>query len=34
MKNCDRTSCLVLFGPKRCDAIFDKIRYLVSEKNK
>ena len=34
IKNCDRTICLVLFGPKRYDAIFDRIRYLVSEKKK
>ena len=25
-------SYLVLFGPKRCDAIYDRIRYLISKK--
>ena len=29
----DGTRYLVLFSPERCDPIYDRIRYLVSEKN-
>ena len=29
----DGTRCLALFGPKRYDAIYDRIRYLISEKS-
>ena len=29
----DGTKNLVLFGPEKCDAIFDKIRYLIGLKS-
>ena len=29
----DGNRCLVLFGPKKCDVIFNRIRYLVGVKS-
>ena len=28
----DGTRYLVLFGPEKCDAIYSRIRYLISQK--
>ena len=32
IKICDGTRYLVLFGPERHDAIYDSIKYIISEK--
>ena len=33
IRDYDKTGYLVLFGPEKCDAIFDKIRYLIGLEN-
>ena len=33
IKICDRTRYLILFGPERYNAIYDRSRYLISEKS-
>ena len=29
----DRTRCLTLFGSEKCEAIYNRIRYLISQKS-